>query len=191
MRRDGPQFDRAASLGVYVSMSPFQYYWGDLLDGQGVRIPVRRTLAGLRRRRRLRRGGVLPQRRFGLAALADPEHRHRGHPAHPFRRGARRRTGDGTGCTALRAHTINAARTLYRDNLIGSITPGKLADFTELAADPVRRVDPARLAELATVNGTWLSGERIDIPRFLGAVGASDPGEHAYFASFKSHTGCC
>lgn len=30
-----PQFDRAASLGVYVSMSPFQYYyWGDLLDGQ-------------------------------------------------------------------------------------------------------------------------------------------------------------
>jgi hypothetical protein len=32
-RRD--QFDRAAALGVNVSMSPFQFiYWGDLLDGQ-------------------------------------------------------------------------------------------------------------------------------------------------------------
>ena len=29
------QFDRAARLGVHVSMAPFQYYyWGDLLDGQ-------------------------------------------------------------------------------------------------------------------------------------------------------------
>ena len=52
---------------------------------------------------------------------------------------------------ALRGHTIDAARTLHRDTLIGSITAGKLADFTELAADPYT-VDPATLADKATVH---------------------------------------
>ncbi len=185
-----PQFDRAASLGVYVSMSPFQYYyWGDLLDGQ-----MFASQFGA------------PWQAFGDAAASGAvvSFHNDGSVSPPspilnIATAVTRLTRSGAvhGAeqvmaldAALRAHTINAARTLYRDNLIGSITPGKLADFTELAADPYA-VDPARLAELATVNGTWLSGERIDIPRFLGAVGASDPGEHAYFASFKSHTGCC
>ena len=36
-----------------------------------------------------RGGGVVPQRRFGIAALAHPQHRHGGHPTHPFRGGTR------------------------------------------------------------------------------------------------------
>jgi predicted amidohydrolase YtcJ len=90
---------------------------------------------------------------------------------------------------ALRAHTINAARTLHRDNLIGSLEVGKLADFTELAADPYA-VDPAHLAEKATVTGTWLSGERTDLSAFVGAVSGTDPSPHAHLADAPRHT-CC
>jgi len=91
---------------------------------------------------------------------------------------------------ALRAHTIDAARTLHRDKIIGSITVGKLADFTELAADPFA-VDPAELADTATVNGTWLGGERIDLDTFLGSVRGSDPSPHAHLADRSAHRGCC
>jgi imidazolonepropionase-like amidohydrolase len=90
---------------------------------------------------------------------------------------------------AVRAHTIDAARTLHRDGLVGSITPGKLADFTELAADPWA-VDPQHLADTATVTGTWLAGERVDLDRFLGAVGAADAAPHAHLAT-KPAPGCC
>ncbi len=185
-----PQFNRAAGLGVYMSMSPFQYYyWGDLLDGQMFAPEF-----------------GAPWQAFGDAAAsgATLSFHNDGSVSPPspilnIATAVTRRTSSGAVHAgdqvmaldlALRAHTINAARTLFRDNLVGSITPGKLADFTELAADPYA-VDPVQLADIATVNGTWLGGERIDIPRFLGAVGATDPGEHAYFASLKSHAGGC
>jgi hypothetical protein len=91
---------------------------------------------------------------------------------------------------ALRGHTIDAARTLHRDALVGSITVGKLADFTELAADPYA-VDPAQLADKATVTGTWLGGNRVDLDAFLGAVGGSDPKHHAHLAQRAGQSGCC
>ena len=91
---------------------------------------------------------------------------------------------------ALRAHTIDAARTLHRDALVGSITVGKLADFTELAADPYA-VDPAQLADNATVSGTWLGGKRIDLDTFLAAMGGSDPNSHAHLAQRAGQSGCC
>ena len=91
---------------------------------------------------------------------------------------------------ALRAHTIDAARTLHRDSLVGSITVGKLADFTELAADPFT-VDPERLADKATVAGTWVGGERVDLNTFLAAVGGIDTAPHAHLAGRAGHTGCC
>ncbi len=91
---------------------------------------------------------------------------------------------------ALRAHTIDAARTLHRDSLVGSITVGKLADFTELAADPFT-VDPERLADKATVAGTWVGGERVDLNAFLAAVGGIDTAPHAHLAGRAGQTGCC
>ncbi|MCB0925236.1 MAG: amidohydrolase family protein, partial [Mycobacterium sp.] len=90
---------------------------------------------------------------------------------------------------AMRAHTIDAARTLHREDLVGSITAGKLADFTELAADPWG-VDPQQLADKATVTGTWLAGERVDLDRFLGAVGAVDGAPHAHLTTTPT-PGCC
>lgn len=183
-------FDRAAKLGVYISMAPFQYYyWGDLLDGQ-MFAPEHGA----------------PWQSFGEAAASGAvvSFHNDGSVSPPspilnIATAVTRRTRSGsvhgpeqtmTLDQALRAHTIDAARTLHRDTLIGSITPGKLADFTELAADPYA-VDPATLADAATVTGTWLAGERVDLTAFLGAVGATDPTAHADLATQTSHRGCC
>ncbi|WP_445165768.1 amidohydrolase [Mycolicibacterium sp. Dal123E01] len=182
-------FDRAARLGVHVSMAPFQYYyWGDLLDGQmfdhehGSRwAPFADAVAS---------GAVVSLHNDG--SVSPPT------PVLNIQTAVTRRTRAGTvhGADqaitldqALRAHTINAARTLHRDKLIGSLEVGKLADFTELAADPYA-VDPAELADKAAVTGTWLSGERIDLAAFVGAVSGTDTSQHEHLADHPRHT-CC
>ncbi len=182
-------FDRAAELGVYVSMAPFQYYyWGDLLDGQmfdhehGARWQSFGDAAAS--------GAVVSFHNDG--SVSPPS------PILNIATAVTRRTRSGTVHgpdqvmpleQAMRAHTIDAARTLHRDDLVGSITAGKLADFTELAADPYA-VAPERLAQTATVTGTWLAGERVDLDRFLSAVGAADAAPHAHLAA-KGKPGCC
>jgi len=183
-------FDRAAKLGVHTSMGPFQYYyWGDLLDGQifdhehGGRWQSFGDAAAS--------GAVVSFHNDG--SVSPPS------PILNIQTAVTRRTRSGAVHgpdqtmpldQALRAHTIDAARTLHRDKLVGSITPGKLADFTELAADPYT-VDPASLAERATVGGTWLGGERIDLDAFLGSVGGTDAGAHAHLARPGAARGCC
>lgn len=57
---------------------------------------------------------------------------------------------------ALRAITIDAAHVLRRDDRLGSIEVGKLADFTVLDDDPYE-VDPMALRDIA-VHDTVLSG---------------------------------
>ncbi|MFC9471015.1 amidohydrolase [Nocardia sp. NPDC056952] len=167
------QMDRAARLGVHVSMSPFQYYfWGDLLDGaifdheHGSRWqPTADALAS---------GACVSLHNDG--PVSPPS------PLVNIQTVASRRTRAGTvhGADqaiplddAIRAQTINAARTLRRDHLIGSITVGKLADFVELSGDPYE-VDPATLGETVRVNGTWVGGRRVDLDAFLAAVPNSD-----------------
>ncbi|MGW6621099.1 amidohydrolase [Nocardia sp. NPDC055002] len=167
------QMDRAARLGVHVSMSPFQYYfWGDLLDGaifdheHGSRWqPTADALAS---------GACVSVHNDG--PVSPPS------PLVNIQTVASRRTRAGTvrGADqaiplddAIRAQTINAARTLRRDHLIGSITVGKLADFVELSGDPYE-VDPATLGETVRVNGTWVGGRRVDLDAFLAAVPNSD-----------------
>ena len=183
-------FDRAAKLGVYTSMGPFQYYyWGDLLNGQifdhqhGSRWQAFGDAAAS--------GAVVSFHNDG--SVTPPS------PVLNIQTAVTRRTRSGavhgpdqvmTLDQALRAHTIDAARTLHRDALVGSITIGKLADFTELAADPYA-VDPAQLADNATVTGTWLGGNRIDLDTFLGAMGGSDTSSHAHLAQRAGQSGCC
>ncbi|MFE5474863.1 amidohydrolase [Nocardia sp. NPDC056541] len=167
------QMDRAARLGVHVSLSPFQYYfWGDLLDGaifdheHGSRWqPTADALAS---------GACVSLHNDG--PVSPPS------PLVNIQTVASRRTRAGTvhGADqaipledAIRAQTINAARTLRRDHLIGSITVGKLADFVELSGDPYE-VDPATLGETVRVNGTWVGGRRVDLDAFLAAVPNSD-----------------
>lgn len=183
-------FDRAAKLGVYVSMAPFQYYyWGDLLDGQ-----------------MFDHAHGAPWQAFGDAAASGAvvSFHNDGSVSPPspilnIATAVTRRTRSGavhapqqsmTLDQALRAHTIDAARTLHRDRLVGSIAPGKLADFTELAADPYR-VDPVSLAQKAAVMGTWLGGERVDLDAFVAAVGGADAAPHAHLGAKSGHRGCC
>jgi predicted amidohydrolase YtcJ len=54
---------------------------------------------------------------------------------------------------ALRAYTLGSARAAFREQALGSITPGKLADFAVLAADPtaIERDGIADIRVLATV----------------------------------------
>jgi predicted amidohydrolase YtcJ len=183
-------FDRAASLGVHVSMSPFQYYyWGDLLDGQIFDHE---------------HGGRWQSFADAVASGVCVSFHNDGSVSPPtpvvnVQTAVSRRTRAGNvhGADqaisldeALRAQTINAARTLHREDLVGSIRVGKYADFVELTADPYT-VDPARLAELAQVAGTWVAGQRIDLDVFLGAIGGVDAAEHAHLAQRTQAPRCC
>ena len=63
---------------------------------------------------------------------------------------------------AMRAITIDAARMLSREDEIGSITPGKLADLTVLAEDPWE-VGPEGLRDIPVV-ATVFEGDSFDVP---------------------------
>ena len=183
-------FDRAARLGVHVSMSPFQYYyWGDLLDGQIFDHD---------------HGGPWQSFADAVASGACVSFHNDGSVSPPtpvinVQTAVTRRTRAGNvhGIDqaislddALRAQTINAARTLRRDHLVGSIAVGKYADFVELTADPYA-VDPAQLAVSAQVAGTWVGGHRIDLTAFLGAVAGVDAADHEQLAQRPQTPRCC
>jgi predicted amidohydrolase YtcJ len=59
---------------------------------------------------------------------------------------------------ALRIHTLGAAWADGTDEIEGSITPGKLANFVVLAQDP-RSVSPADIRHIE-VDETWVDGQR-------------------------------
>jgi predicted amidohydrolase YtcJ len=59
---------------------------------------------------------------------------------------------------AIRAVTIDAARQLGQGDRIGSLEPGKEADFTILESDPYK-VSPDAIADIK-VSETWVAGDR-------------------------------
>jgi predicted amidohydrolase YtcJ len=60
---------------------------------------------------------------------------------------------------AIRSVTINAAWQCHSEQEIGSLEPGKLADFVVLEQDP-RKVDPRAISDIA-VASTWMNGEQV------------------------------
>ncbi len=162
----GEQLRRAASLGVTVSLFvQHLHYWGDaLVDG----------LFGPEH------GGEWMRTRDAFAAGLRPSFHNDGNVTPPSPLGSvqsavtRRARGSGrvlgpdqrvTLEQALQAITVNGAWQLHADADTGSIEVGKLADLTELSADPAE-VPADELTDRVQVLGTWLAGRRVDLDAF-------------------------
>ncbi len=63
---------------------------------------------------------------------------------------------------ALRAATSEAARALDRDQELGTIRPGYLADLVLLSANPLQDIRNTRRLEGMVLNGRWLGRDSLD-----------------------------
>jgi predicted amidohydrolase YtcJ len=186
----GDQFNRAASLGVTISMLPAQFiYWGDVLDGQ--MFPSEIGSQWMRAGDAFRSGAVVTFHNDG--SVSPPI------PLLNIQCMVTRRTPSGTVHgphqqvsldDALKAHTVNAAHQLGRDHDLGSLAVGKLADLVELSADPYT-ADPENLTDQVKVLGTWLGGVKISTDAFIAQVQAIDPSEHKDLPKAALATKCC
>ncbi|GAA3862087.1 amidohydrolase [Leifsonia kafniensis] len=184
------QFARAASLGVHISMGPFQfYYWGDLLDGQMFDPAIGSQWQAFRDA--FDAGVPVAFHNDGAVSPPTPLLNIQAAVTRRTRSGALRGPNQAISLEeGLKAETIHAAKLLHRDHLVGSIEVGKLADFVELSADPFE-VDPRSLAEDARVLGTWLGGRRIDLEAFIGHALTVDHAEHAGLAEAAGSSHRC
>ena len=186
----GDQFDRAARLGVTISLLPAQFiYWGDVLDGQ--MFPSEIGSQWVRAGDAFKSGAVITFHNDG--SVSPPK------PLLNIQAMTTRRTASGTVHgpqqqvsleDAFRAHTVNAAYQLKRDHDLGSITVGKLADFVELSADPFS-VDVTKLTDEVKVLGTWSNGRKIDLNAFMTQIQAIDPTEHKDLPAAAAARHCC
>jgi len=171
------QFKRAESLGVTVSLAPFQYiYWGDLLDGTMFKSEY---------------GAQWQRVNDAFKSNLHTSFHNDGSVSPPdtlrnIQRMVTRTTDSGkvhganqavTLDQALKASTINGAYQLKRDTEIGSLEVGKYADLVELSAD-ITAVKLEEIMDKVKVKGTWLGGKKIDTAKFLQEVSAIDPSEH-------------
>ena len=183
------QLKRAASLGVYASMGPFQFrYWGDLLDGE---IFDHAHGAQWSRVREATEAGLRPS--YHNDGSASPPS-----PLGNIKTAVTRTTQSGSAHgleqrvsldEALRAQTIDAAFILGCEQEVGSIEVGKQADFVQLDVDP-HDVEPMLIEAGISVQATWLGGERIDLVAFEQAAGVSDPEPHRHLATMVAKR-CC
>jgi predicted amidohydrolase YtcJ len=60
---------------------------------------------------------------------------------------------------AIRVWTLDGAYATFEENIKGSITPGKLADFVVLRADP-RKVPPSEIKYIV-IDSTWVGGKLV------------------------------
>lgn len=184
----GDQFDRAARLGVTISLSPFQFiYWGDLLDGQ--MFPTEIGSQWMQAGAAFKSGTCVTFHNDG--PVSPPI------PLLNVQCMVTRRTPSGqvhgpeqqvSLQDAFKAHTVNAAFQIKREQDLGSIAVGKLADLVELSTNPFT-ADSDKLTEQVQVLGTWLSGKKVDTAAFLTAVEAIDPTEHQNLPT--ATTRCC
>ena len=171
------QFKRAESLGVTVSLAPFQFiYWGDLLDGTMFKpeYGAQWQSAGDAFKANVHTsfhndGSVSPP-----DTLRNIQHMVTRTSDSGKVHGANQAV---TLDQALKASTINGAYQLKRDKEIGTLEVGKYADLVELSAD-ITAVKPGEITDKVKVKGTWLGGKRIDLKQFLKEAAAIDPSEH-------------
>ena len=152
------QIERMAAAGIYPVNQPQHHYnWGEGVE-QAVGTPGERfNPLG-----EFERAGV-PVTISSDAPVADPR------PMEALQAAVSRITRRGTQLgpddlavsldTALRAHTISAARALGREDELGSIEAGKRADFAVLDRDP-HETETASISAIR-VTSTWVGGERV------------------------------
>lgn len=151
---DQPQIDRLKRLGIGVVTTPqFIYSQGDTMGNRYPRPFKLRSLidAGLEVIGSSDATGTVPDGITPLfnIACAVTRRTQRGNVYHPEEAVSVE--------DALKMFTIWPARWTYEDHLKGTITPGKLADFAVLSADPFE-VEPEGLFEIG-VEATILGGE--------------------------------
>lgn len=159
---DTVQLERAAKLGLCINFfSNHLYYWGDAHHSQTV---------GPERAGRMNPAGSALRLGIPVTFHSDAPIT----PLNPFFTAwcaAQRQTASGRVLgeaeripvdEALRAITLGAAHTLKLDHLIGSIEPGKLADFAVLEDDPTVMA-PERLRDVR-VWGTVVGGRVFEAP---------------------------
>ncbi|HVK69241.1 MAG TPA: amidohydrolase family protein [Polyangium sp.] len=170
----GDQFARAASLGVMISLPPFQFiYWGDVLDG--TMFPSEIGRQWVRAGDAMKTGAPVSFHNDGCVSPPIPLL----NVQSMVTRRTPSRTLHGPEQAvilhdALLAHTMHAAYHLKRDHDLGSITVGKLADFVELSADPYA-VPIDNLVDEVKVNGTWSNGKRVDLAAFMDQIAKYPP----------------
>ena len=186
----GDQFQRAVAMGVTISLGPFQYiYWGDLLDG--TMFPPEIGSQWMRWGDAVRAGAHLSFHNDG--PVSPPI------PLLNIQTAITRETDSGQvhGANqiisledALKAETTGAAYMLHREDEIGSLAVGLYADLVELSMDPYL-AEPTTLATEVKVQGTWLSGKKVDLNSYLTQIqaveaAATHPVDHQTVMS--SHT---
>ena len=168
------QVARIARLGAIVSANP--YYTVGFADKYGEVRPrpaARRCHGALRLGAEATHPALLPLRPADGPQRPAVPRLVRRQPRHPHR--PRRRTGAAHRVEdALRAVTIEAAYSWQKENELGSIAPGKIANFTVLEQDPLA-VEPMKLKDVP-IWGTVFEGRLFPITRRAtsGATQSSD-----------------
>jgi Tol biopolymer transport system component/imidazolonepropionase-like amidohydrolase len=80
---------------------------------------------------------------------------------------------------ALRVATLNPAKTLGMDGDLGSLEPGKLADFAVLAKNPLERIENSDSVESVVKNGVAYSVDELAALARTSQMGGSALGAHA------------
>jgi predicted amidohydrolase YtcJ len=184
------QFQRAVDLGVCTPMASYQFeLLGDLLDG--TLFPSDIGSQWVAAADAIKAGAVISFHSDSPVAPVNP--------LLTIQVMVSRRTPAGNlhGANqaislddALKAYTINAAHHMHREQDLGSITVGKLADFVVLSADPYA-VDPETLSSAVKVLGTWTGGRKVDIDAFMSDMQSVDPVDHPVLISHaQQHTSC-
>lgn len=153
------QFERAASLGVTVSLFVDHItYWGEVLvddlfgaEHGGAWADAGAAFAAGHRATFHNDGWVTPNEPFRNMAVAETRTTRSGY-----------RMPGGTAVTrrqSLRGQTANAAWQLFSEHEVGALSPGLFADFIVVDRDPLT----ATSDELAqtVVQATYLAGQRV------------------------------
>lgn len=76
----------------------------------------------------------------------------------------------------VQAATVNVARAYRVDDRLGTVEPGKLADFTLLSADPLADVAHMSRVEMVVKDGSVIDRDALPQTRVLTHEAARDPG---------------